>query len=97
MHDQENNKCDGAQTSATGGKADNGSPLTSEQLQRWAARIAEGQDPFPRDLPAAERERLATEVRRLRRERLLAFLARAIAQDIRRQERQDKEVADDQH
>jgi hypothetical protein len=92
MQDQERNKGDRAPTSANGGDAGNGSPLTTDQLQRWAVRIAQGQDPFPRELPAAERERLATEVRRLRRQRLLAFLARAIARNIRRRELQDKEA-----
>src|SRR5438045_103514 len=59
-------------------------PLTPEQARRWATLIAEARDEFPSDLPPVERERLATDVRRLRRQRLVALIARAIAQDISR-------------
>src|SRR5437870_5391640 len=56
-------------------------PLTLDQIQRWAARIAEGEGEFPEELSALDRERLAAEVRRRLRARLLTLIARAIAQD----------------
>jgi hypothetical protein len=57
-------------------------PLTREQVCRWAALIAAGEDAFPADLPEPDRGRLAVEVRRLLRARLLAAIAAAIARDI---------------
>lgn len=49
---------------------------------RQAEVVANGQMPFPVDLPESEAERLRLEVVRLRRKRFIAFIARAIARDI---------------
>ena len=50
---------------------------------RRAEVVANGQVPFPADLPESEAERFRLEVVRLRRKRFVAFIARAIARDIR--------------
>jgi hypothetical protein len=57
-------------------------PLTPEQVCRWAELIASGEGAFPDDPPSDDHQRLAAEVRRLLRARLLAFIAGAIARDI---------------
>lgn len=49
---------------------------------RLAALLAAGEAPFPEGLPAAEAAALAAAVRRLRRERLVRFVARLIARSI---------------
>ena len=51
---------------------------------RVARLIADGELPFPADLPAADAAALAAEVRRLRRGRLVRHVARAIAEDLLR-------------
>lgn len=66
--------------------------LTPDQLRRWAGLIAAGEDEFPQHLVDPDRQRLAAEVRVLRRERLLELIASAIARDIVRHNRQDMEV-----
>jgi hypothetical protein len=95
MHDP-NKICDNARAASTGEAADTANPLTADQLNRWATLIADGRDSFPNELSAEDREYLTAEVRRLLRERLLSLIARAIARDIFRSERKDKEVCDDQ-
>ncbi len=60
-----------------------GSTLSPEQVQRWAELIADGRDAFPADLPPGDRGRLQAEVCRLRRDRLVRHIARAIALDLR--------------
>lgn len=59
-------------------------PLTREQLGRQAELIAAGEAEFPDDLPPAQQVLLADEVRRLRRARLVTFIARQIALDVHR-------------
>ena len=49
---------------------------------RRAEVVANGQVPFPADLPEGEAERLRLEVVRRRRKRFVTFIARAIARDI---------------
>jgi hypothetical protein len=69
-------------------------PLTPEQASRWAGLIAAGDDEFPHDLPPADRDRLAGEVRGLLKERLLDLISTAIARDLMRRSRsRDTEVS----
>ena len=93
MQNPEREHRDRAHTFVEVGDAGVGSPLTADQLNRCAALIAKGEDPFPEDLDSGDRERLAVQVRPLLRERLLALIARAVAREIFRRERQDKEVS----
>lgn len=79
--------CNAAREAGNGGQ--DGAPsqdvvdtLSSNELCRWAQLIAEGSAPSPTNLAPALEERMAREVRRLRRERLVRFLARLIAQDL---------------
>jgi hypothetical protein len=53
--------------------------------------LSPGEAPFPSDLTETDRRTLADEVRRLRRKRLLKFLARSIAADIVRVSRLENE------
>ena len=92
MQNPEREECDRAQKFVDVGEAGIGSPLTADQIKRWAALIAEGEDGFPQDLSVGDHERLAAQLRLLLRERLLALVARAIARDIYRRERHDMEV-----
>jgi hypothetical protein len=64
--------------------------LTNDQVRRWAGLIAEGQDEFPKELAAADGQRLLTEVRSRLRDRLLDLVARAAATHIQR--RRSKEA-----
>lgn len=52
------------------------------ELRRLAELIATGQLPFPEDYHAEPACQLVTTVRHFRRQRLVHFIARAIAQDI---------------
>lgn len=54
----------------------------AERLRRWAALVAVGEAPLPEELQAADLKIVLAEVARLRRERLVRLIARAIAQDI---------------
>lgn len=54
----------------------------AERLRRWAALVAVGEAPLPEDLKPAEIEIVLAEVARLRRQRLVRLIARAIALDI---------------
>jgi hypothetical protein len=58
--------------------------LSRDQVERWATLIANGETEFPSDLPAIDQEELLRNVRRLLRSRMVAFVARAIALDLRR-------------
>jgi hypothetical protein len=53
--------------------------LTTDQIARWADRIADGRDEFPTDLPEPDRSTLAEAVRVRLRDRLIRLVARAIA------------------
>lgn len=68
------------------------SPLSADQLNRWAALIAEGRHLFPKALSSADAQVLAIKVRELCRERLLNLTARAIAQHLRRTQRHSMEA-----
>ena len=65
--------------------ADSLSPTSqpTQSISRWAALVAEGTVAFPSGLTAEESEQLRADVSRRRRERLVKFLARVIAADIR--------------
>ena len=58
--------------------------LSTDQLTRWADLIANGEVGFPANLPAGQLRELIAEVRQLRRNRLIDYIARAIALDIHR-------------
>jgi hypothetical protein len=58
--------------------------LTPEQVDRWAAPIADGRDAFPDDLPPDDRDRLLLAVRERLRSQLVRLIARAIAAQLRR-------------
>ena len=58
--------------------------LTDEQIGRSAELIAEGGMPFPSDLATGQTQALACRVQALRRVRLVQFIARLIALDLRR-------------
>jgi hypothetical protein len=64
----------------------NGKQLPGDKLDvdRWARLIADGQVSFPAELSLLTQEVLAREVSQFRRQRLLRFIARAIAMDIYR-------------
>ena len=64
----------------TGGQVE----FTDQQMERWARLLADGEVEFPEALSAQQAEALLTEVRRLRRTRLIRFIARQIARHIKR-------------
>ena len=53
-----------------------------EQLDRLAAHVAVGSARFPSELAAGDAEQLRREVSRLRRRRLIKWIAQAVARDI---------------
>lgn len=55
---------------------------TTETLDRIATQVADGGVPFPTDVTPLQGQILAEAVRRLFRERLLQYIAHAIAVDI---------------
>jgi hypothetical protein len=56
--------------------------LTPDQISRWAELVAEGQEPMPGGLAPAAAEQMLQQVRRLRRARLVCYVARQLARDI---------------
>lgn len=66
--------------------------LTSEQVTRWAERIADGRDSFPSHLHHDDCERLAKAVRERLRVKLVHLIARAIAARLHRSAGPDTEV-----
>src|SRR5437667_213952 len=56
--------------------------LTPEQVARWADLLARGEAGLPEGLAPCQEEELRQHVCRLRRARLIRFIARQIAQDI---------------
>lgn len=56
----------------------------AERLRRWGALVATGEAPLPQELQPDEFRNLLLEVARLRRERLVRLVARAIARDLHR-------------
>ena len=68
-----------AQTGAPTGST---SPVDADQFGRWARLIAAGEAELPDDWPSGQIDRLVIEVRRLRRLRLVGFVAQVIARDL---------------
>lgn len=68
------------------GEAFENSPSVNpaERLRRWGALVATGEAPLPQDLQPDEFRTVLLEVARLRRERLVRLVARAIARDLHR-------------
>lgn len=58
-------------------------PEPAERLRRLAALVAVGEASLPADMEPAEVSVVLAEVARLRRDRLVRFVARAIARDLR--------------
>jgi hypothetical protein len=58
--------------------------LTPDQMMRWADLVARGDAVFPPCLAHAQEDQLRHQVRRLRRARLVDYIARQIALDITR-------------
>jgi hypothetical protein len=71
-------------TVATAGPSGEMLHLTPGQLARWADLVAHGEADFPAGLAQAQEEQLRHHVRRLRRARLVQFIARQIALDVSR-------------
>lgn len=69
--------------------------LSQDQVERWAALIADGRDEAPQDLVEVDRERLHAEVRRQLRDRMVRLVARAIATQMHREF--GKKVENDNH
>lgn len=65
--------------------------LADEQVARLADLIAEGRFEFPSDLSATDIERLRRQVQALLRNRLVRFIARAVAHYLHRATQQDPE------
>ncbi|WP_339735852.1 hypothetical protein [uncultured Gimesia sp.] len=55
---------------------------TPEKLDRVANLIAEGEFPFPTDIPPDQQTILAAEVRKRRHQRLVKFICRLIAKEL---------------
>jgi hypothetical protein len=60
--------------------------LTDDQLDRWADLIADGRGEFPTELDPPHRDRLLVAVRCRLRDRLVRYIARAIAARLRRED-----------
>jgi hypothetical protein len=58
--------------------------LTTDQIDRWAERIAAGRDEFPADLTDPDRISLAAAVRVRLRDRLVRLVARSVAERMLR-------------
>ena len=58
--------------------------LNREQIEAWAQLVADGRDSFPVGLHPRQEEEMLQQVRRLRRSRLVHFIARQVAIDIHR-------------
>src|SRR5688500_13404585 len=56
--------------------------LTADQVLRWARLVADGAEPFPQGLGARQERVMLDEVRRLRRTRLVRFIAGQVARDF---------------
>ena len=68
--------------SPTGRSEDSPVVTPAQQLHAWAMLVADGEAPLPTSLEPADLSIVLAEVARLRRERLVRFVARSIAQDI---------------
>jgi hypothetical protein len=64
---------------------------SDEQISRLADLVADGRFDFPQDLTPTDTERLHRAVRSRLRQRLLGFIARAVAQHLHRAGQPDPE------
>ena len=58
-------------------------PLTTEQVDKYAELVAAGEAEFPSGLPKNQEEDLISKIRSRLRRRLVLFIAREIARDVR--------------
>jgi hypothetical protein len=65
--------------------------LSNEQIDRLGQLIADDPNEFPNDFPAEELQALKTAVRRELQSRMVMFIAKAIAMDVRRIEGSEHE------
>ncbi len=65
--------------------------VSAERLPQIAEMIADGEIPIPVDWPDSRLHPLLNLVHAARRRRLVHFIARAIASDIRREERRKEQ------
>ena len=70
--------CDATDTPSTRQAA----PESPQHFRRMVELVASGELPLPQHLPCEQLGRLAREVHKLRRRRLVHFVARAVANDI---------------
>ncbi len=68
--------------------------LTDEQLGRLADMIVEGRCQLPQDMGAADLARLDEQVKRGLRNRLVRFVARAVAHHLRRADGPNTETSE---
>lgn len=61
---------------------------SSGKLEMMADLVANGEFPFPKDIPAEQYIQLVTEVGIRRRKRLVKFIARSIAREICQKDRE---------
>ena len=66
----------------TGAPTGSPSPVDADQFGRWARLIAAGEAELPDDWSNEQIDRLVAEVRRLRRLRLVGFVAQVIARNL---------------
>ena len=66
----------------TGASTSSTNSVDADQFGRWARLIAAGEAEIPDDWPNEQIDRLVIEVRRLRRLRLVGFVAQVIARDL---------------
>lgn len=65
---------------------------SADRRRHWAELVAVGAAPLPTDLPPAELQAVLKDVARLRRQRLVNLVARAIATDLDRDRERDKRI-----
>ena len=92
------NNADDAQRAADGRGESPDSPAAQTSKAKQQARIADlvarGELPVPVHLPHQQLHSLVQDVRKLRRQRLLAYIARVIAVDIHQSRNARKDEAD---
>jgi hypothetical protein len=75
---------DGSQPVVEASSSDAALQLSPLQLERWADLVACGDALLPEGLAPDQERQLRQQVRRLRRARLVEYIARQIAQDLTR-------------
>jgi hypothetical protein len=67
---------------ADAGRETERTDLNADQVRRWARLVADGTEAFPQGLGARQERPMLDEVRRLRRARLVRFIAGQVARDF---------------